>query len=592
VPSSRRIAGCLCRAALALLVAGAAAAQDGDTLAYPKPPSEDPRAAGQRAQAEFERFRRLNLPRFDGRRPSGCQEQVGRFCYWYDEGDSTLPRELERVTQARDRLLRTLDSLGTLQPGDNWINGQRVRYHLEAGRPDAALRVAESCRSYGWWCDAITGLALHELRRYPEAEAAYARVLAAVTPRERCAWRDLTPYLDDETRRRYNRTSCGSPEREAFEDRTWWLARTRYGMAGNDSRTEHYARLTYVELVRHAPSAHPSGFDESERELLVRFGWQRGWSQDGYVRSGGNDPADRVNVIGHEQVPAYRFIPPSEVLQSPATSDSTEWAVQLPPVIARYHPPYAARLYMLEHQQALFRRGDTALVALAWDVTRTPGIAGVPLEAALVLTTGATPGAMPEGHVAILRDAPARGTLTARAPWGPLLMSAEVEAEGARTLVRARYGIRPPWAIGTRVSLSDLLFYRPYGDFPATVEEALPHALATQKVRASDPLGVYWEAYDTDPAGEPMRISLTVVPETEETGFLARTARALRLSREAQPISVGVEDRSAFGRRMTPRALQLDISTLQPGEYLVQLEIEVAGQYVVRADRRLVVTGK
>ena len=88
-----------------------------------------------------------------------------------------------------------------------------------------------------------------------------------------------------------------------------------------------------------------------------------------------------------------------------------------------------------------------------------------------------------------------------------------------------------------------------------------------------------------------MQITLTVVPETEQTGFFARSARALRLARESQPVSVGAEDLSVRGSRTSPRALQLDISTLKPGEYLVQLEIEVAGQYVIRADRRIVVTG-
>ncbi len=48
---------------------------------------------------------------------------------------------------------------------------------------------------------------------------------------------------------------------------------------------------------------------------------------------------------------------------------------------------------------------------------------------------------------------------------------------------------------------------------------------------------------------------------------------------------------SARGRTVSPRALELDISTLKEGEYRVRLEVEVEGQYVIRADRRLVVTG-
>jgi len=558
-----------------------------DTLMYAAPLSEDPREAGIRAQAEFERYRRLHLPKFDGRRPSSCQETIGLYCYWYDEKSLTLPADLPEVVAARDRLLAVLDSVAALQPGDNWISGQRVRYLIEAGRERDALAVARSCTSYGWWCDAITGLALHELGRYAEAEASFEKVLERLGTRERCTWRDLTPYLDDDMRRQYIRTQCGQPAREAFEERVWFFARYRYGLQGNDSRTEHFSRLTYVELIRNAPSAHVNGFDESEREMLLRFGWPRGWSHDGYARTESRDPADRINVVSSEAVPAYRLIPPAEVLQSPQSSDSTEWAVQLPPVVARYAPRYAKRLLMLEHQQSLFRRGDTALLVLAYDVRRVPGLDSARLDGALVLT----PGTKPAVQSTIRRDIPAKGTMTVRAPWGPLLMSAEIAAESASTLIRARYGIRPPFALGARVSLSDLLFYVPYGDFPTTVEEVLPHAMATQKVRSGQPLGVYWEAYNTNPEGERMNITLTVVPETEETGLLARGARALRLAREAQPVSVGAEDLSARGSRTSPRALQLDISTLKPGDYLVQLEIDVAGQYLIRADRRIVVTG-
>lgn len=549
----------------------------------------DPRAVGQAAQTQFENFRRENLPGFRGNKPRECQEQVGRFCYWYDENAAASPPEPARISEARDRLLGVLDSLGRANPADNWISGQRVRYRNEAGRHDDALAVARECQSYGWWCDALTGFALHALGRYTEAEADYEKVLAAMRPRERCTWRDLTPYLDDDTRREYSRTTCGEPARVAYEDRVWWLSRTRYGLKGNDSRTEHFARLTYVEFLRDAPTAFMFGFDESEREMLVRFGWPVAWARgpDNRVPPG-QDPSLRINVISSEATPAHRFIPPYYVLASPAVSDSIYWAVQRPPVVARYHPPYASKILMLEHQQALFRRGDTALVVLAYDVSKVNALKGATLGGALVLT----PGTEPRAYETILRDVPARGTMTVRAPWGPLLMSAEIEAESASILVRARYGIHPPYGVGARVVLSDLLFYTPYGTFPTSVEEVLPHAIPTQKVRAGEPLGVYWEAYNTNPVGERMTISLTVVPETEaSTGWLARGARALRLTREAEPVSLTVEDMSARGSRVSPRAVQLNISTLPKGEYLVQLEISVAGQYVIRADRRIVVTG-
>jgi hypothetical protein len=331
------------------------------------------------------------------------------------------------------------------------------------------------------------------------------------------------------------------------------------------------------------------GFDPDERELLLRFGWPRGWSRGPDIQRplGAPPGGPRFSVTGHDPVPAHRYVPPFHVLTSPTVSDSVDWAVQLPPVVARYSPPYAEQILMLEHQQALFRRGDTALVVVAYDVSKIGELGGAALHGALVASRG--PG--PTAYETISDSVPARGTLTVRAPWGPLLMSAEIAAEAEKVLVRARYGVRPPLAQGARVSLSDLLFYTPYGEFPTSVEEVRPHALPTQKVRATQPLGVYWEAYNTDPNGEEMIISLTVVPEPEDVGFLRRGARAIGFGRESSPVSVTVSDMSARGRSLSARAVQVDISTLKRGEYLVQLEIKVAGQFTIRTDRRIVVTG-
>jgi hypothetical protein len=78
-----------------------------------------------------------------------------------------------------------------------------------------------------------------------------------------------------------------------------------------------------------------------------------------------------------------------------------------------------------------------------------------------------------------------------------------------------------------------------------------------------------------------------VVREVEESGFLKRQAKALKLVHEATPVIVSVEDLSARGSGTSPRALELDIHTLTKGAYIVQLEIEVAGQYVVRAEHRI-----
>ena len=147
-------------------------------------------------------------------------------------------------------------------------------------------------------------------------------------------------------------------------------------------------------------------------------------------------------------------------------------------MIARYAPAYAVSLTPLEHQKAMFRRGDTALVVMAYDARVTKQLAGGQLTAALVVS----PSEKPADYGKIVHDAPETGVLIAKAPWGPLLMSAEVYAPDKRAVARARYGVSPPFAVGTRVTLSDLLFYKPFGTFPTTVEQAAPHAVPTERL--------------------------------------------------------------------------------------------------------------
>jgi hypothetical protein len=590
-------------------------------------------STGQRAQADFEEFRRLHLPAAHSRAPSTCDEQVGRFCYWYDDREPAPPKEPPAITQRREQLIALLDTIARVAVDDRWVSGQRVRYLAESERYGAALDAAKQCRVGGWWCDILVGFSLHLLGRYQAADSVYAVALKSMQSRDRCDWRSVDLLIDDDARQQYRRFPCGDARREAFEDRAWFFARTLYSMDGNDSRTEHYARMTMTLMLRDAPGIYENGFDDDERELLLRFGWPRAWAMDqgglrmsqpqimlpggmgprgggGMGRPGGiprprgtgggprpdgrggprpdgrggpgqGSPAG--SVIGMEPMPAYRYVPPGFVLNNPSISDSSAWRLQLPPVIARYAPPYAVTLKPLEHQKAMFRRGDTALVVLAYDTRSMKELDSARISAALVIT----PSDSPRDYAVRVSTAPAVGVLTARAPWGPLLMSAEVAAPDRRAVARARYGVAMPFAVGARVTLSDLLLYKPHGSFPQSVEEAAPHAIPTERLRADEKLGVYWESYGTDPAGEKMHVSLTVVREVEESGFFRRQAKALKLVHEATPVTVSVEDLSARGTRVSPRAIEVDISTLRKGSYIVQLEIEVAGQYVVRADHRI-----
>ena len=134
--------------------------------------------------------------------------------------------------------------------------------------------------------------------------------------------------------------------------------------------------------------------------------------------------------------PAYRYVPSGFVLDNPSLSDSSDWFAipptptttpamirglerrvgmpvdrpTMPPFTARYAPPYAVSLTPLEHQKAMFKRGDTALVVMAYDSRVTKQLAGGKLTAALVLT----PSEKAADYGKIVHDAPETGVLIAR----------------------------------------------------------------------------------------------------------------------------------------------------------------------------------
>lgn len=592
--------------ALSASVAGAQIIRTPGSLGPGDAAIDNALAEGHRAQADFELYRVNHLPNAHVSPPSTCDEKVGNWCYWYDERPG--PPEPKEIASARANLIATLATLAHEMPDERWLSAQRVRYLAEAERYDEALTAARECRTGGWWCDILLGFSYHMLGQDARSDSVYAVALSNMLPRDRCQWRDFSMLLDDDARQQYHRFPCGDPRRTAFEDRVFALARTLYGRPGNDTRTEWYSRMTMTLMLEDAASPHQNGFSDDERELLLRFGWPRQWSKGssrmssssggGFGmggmgmrgmdrdRMGGQRGAPVVDIISSEPVPAYRMIPAGFVLNNPSLSDSTNWRLHLPPVMGRYAPPYAKSLVILEHQKAVFKRGDSALVVLSYDASSAKELQGAKLDAALVVT----PNSAAHDYVARLHDAPQRGVLTVKAPWGPLLMSAEVTAPAKNAVARARYGANPPFAVGTRVTLSDLLFFKPYGTPPQTAEEAAPHAYPTERLPADRKLGVYWEAYGTDPQGEAMTISLTVVKEVEESGFFRRQAKALKLAHEATPVSISVQDLSARGSTTSPRALELDISTLTRGSYIVELEVTVAGQYTVRADHRIEIT--
>jgi len=86
----------------------------------------------------------------------------------------TVSKEPKPIKEARDKLLRTLDSAANRSPRDEWIIGSVSDI---SWKPAATAMRLESSRdrveATRWWCEALTGLALHELEDYAASDTAF-----------------------------------------------------------------------------------------------------------------------------------------------------------------------------------------------------------------------------------------------------------------------------------------------------------------------------------------------------------------------------------------------------------------------------------
>ncbi len=587
-------------------------------------------------QAAFETFRIAHLPYTRSTTHWGrCDEIVGRFCFWHEEDPAWRPApEAPAIAAARLRLLDTLDSLALLLPGNDWITGQQVRYAIEAGRKDEALRTARTCHATPWWCSALAGYALHAARQYASADSAFAVALHTMPAEARCRWNDLSPLLD-RLAKQYRKLGC--TERAALERRIWWLADPLYLVPGNERRTEHFARRVLDALQDQARSAYGVRWGDDLEELLLRYGWPIAWEREAPTGFSTERPA----IISHNQPKSWQFLPPARFVENPATIRSGDWRLDAERPLSAYAPAYAASFEELPHQIAVFRRGDSIVVVAGYRMPdppaaqdppagqdspagqnspagrnpasgHNPPAAGNPppsqdLSSGPSPRTRESPPPRPpaaerrEAALILARDdtlpplvvrqaaAPREGVLAAIAPAESSLLSLEtLEGTDSARAARARFWL-PVSPLAEGIALSDpLLFVANRDDsLPASLADVLPLARGTNRVGRGERVGVFWETYGLEKYPGPLRITLTVTRRgrswirraAEWAGIAARQERYVSLSWEeaAPPLPVA------------PRALVLSLADPTPGTYLLEIQAVAAGLPPARATRDLVV---
>ena len=511
---------------------------------------------GVAAQASFERERRFRLPATGGG-GGRCDERIGRFCYWYDDRDTTLPSEPLSLLDLRMRLLGTLREAAAEEPESAWLTGQLVRYLVEHGERDSAVVAASRCGASIWWCEAVLGFALHADERDEEADTAFRRATRAMPDSLRCAWTDWTRILEPGLANRYGALDCAA--RLELSDTVLWLAKPLLSRPGNVIRSELLSRRVVAALGNVSRSPYAISWGRDMEELVLRYGWSRRFS----VVDHRSWSLEGPSVVGHQRAPAYPFLPD---LAHP--DDGAPWVDLLGAdrPRARFSPGYIDRFESTDaFQLARFPRGDSSIVVGAID----PGSRfGRDSRYDVALAAGAGP-----ENVAVERhDSTARLAGLQVAVAGEVLAaSVELSAVGGRQFLRGRE-YYAPIDREAPIVLSDLLLFVPGDGLPSTLHDAAALALPSNRISRGTPVGIYWET--TGGAGDSTVVAVSVSPARR--GLLGRLARGLSVVRRDAPITLEwtvTTSRAAA----TGRAFELDLERLAPGRYHIVLEVQAGG---------------
>ncbi|HEY6224489.1 MAG TPA: hypothetical protein VIW26_11940 [Gemmatimonadales bacterium] len=530
-------------------------------LAAAQPDSEAALRSVQLAQQAFEARRGFLAPRTLGSSHGGvCDEKIGRFCYWYDGDAPPPPPEPEAIKRARLHLLELLDSAAARLPGDWWIAGQRVRYLVESDRLADAVAAARACRAEQWWCEALEGFARHAAGEDAAADSVYAAAVADMPAPQRCRWTDLTPLLDGGLRRRYSRLDCAS--RASFSDHLWWLAQPLLSRPGNDRRVEHYARLTMVRMLERAGSPWASPLADDLRELTLRYGWPVAWT--GPLDS----DFDARDVSGHERQPAFHFFPGTDAESEPGSSP---WDISPPHAHERYAPLYATTFETLTPDITVFRRGESTLVVVAYDLSRDT-LWGQPPDLSRVVVLARDEHLPPV--LTRTEDSNRKGVMVAQAPWPATVVGFEVTQPGTLRFGRARLALAQ-----RNLGASGLLVFDPVDSVPGDLSAVLSLVHGSATIAAGGRIGLYWEVYLTP--GESVETQVNVSPR--HAGLLRSMGSWFGLGRRSREMRLAWHDVADPETGMIHRAVIVDVSSLVPGRYRISVTIAARGGNVTTA---------
>jgi hypothetical protein len=453
---------------------------------------------------------------------------------------------------------------------------------MEAGRPQAADSVGVACAAGTTvpatvsWCLALSGYTAQQLGNYQRADAAFTSALAGMAESERCKWEDLAQLLG-RAAGPYRRVDC--QPRESMTAAFWRLVQPLYLTNVNDLRTEFLARITRMYIEQDSRTAMSDWWGSDDRETLIRYGVPL-WFTQGEVPRGSTS---RPEIAGFRRGPSFNFFPDAHVFRSPGQLAATDWELLDRINRPTYAPMWAASFQPLsDHQVALFRRGDSAVIVAAFAVnddaalgeTRQAGVFAAVVDSGGVDTPFGTR----------IEKAGLSVVSTLLAPWRPMIISLEVLDPVNHAAGRMRFAPKLPIP-GTRLSLSDLLLYTPRDSAPKTLTDAVPLALHALRAQGSRQIGIFWETYGVRPQGETFEYALVVEPIDQS--LLHKALLKLHVIEPDRELSLQWKEVPATAGGIASRGVSVDLSRLKPGRYRVRLALTSGSDLPITAERSI-----
>jgi hypothetical protein len=514
------------------------------------------------------------------------------------------------VVAAREELLMVLGKIGEALPGDSWVLSQRIRYLGDFGRWMEAEALARRCPGHlGWWCDALLGYVLHRAGETVEAHQAFSRALAGMDPDRAAEWMDPSPLLDYAEGRWLD--GSGTGDREKAMDRFWILADPLFLTPGNERLTEHFARHFGPNLYENSAITMGLSWGGAFEQLLLRYGFIAGWEQT----PAGINAREVRNVVEHHHPESRGLLPPLEALRNPGGLPEGLWKPRDERPRSASAPVLAPLVAEGEAQTAVFRRDGELLVVASYglpgdtvwarrrgepgpDGRRSgrrreepprrpiwePGVETLPVDTLTGLFLLPDTG---EGAPTASLGRGGRGVLHLRVPPGEYLLSVEQWCPGGRWGARVRHGVRGGAIPPDVPHMSDLLLLEAGDDLPASLTDALPRALPGTALGSTGRVTVAWEVYGLARRQEPLEFRLSL--EEEEGGLLRRALGRIGLFRRDPALTLAWNENGVeFGGPLF-RAVELDLPELDPGRYLLTLEMRIPYRNRVVSDRWITV---